>query len=173
MRNFLFDRIRQAAVAAGIPETAVVLNPEDPEDITLPVPRADVRWETQRLTKVGGFVGKMPSPADPERMRTLRRRLYRVQQLVTVTLWTDDETAFDVLCTAFVQALPRSFADPVGNRVTCTVASANWGGFSSALVEVLKTWSKVYHIEFSAMLTADTESPWILDVTPNVNHQTT
>jgi hypothetical protein len=171
MRNFLFDLIIEAAAAAGIPEGAVVLNPEDADDITLPVPRIDVRWETQRLNKAGGVVGKFASPAEPERKRTLRRRLYRVRQPITVTLWTNDESTFDTLCESFVRALPRQFADPSGNRVTCSVSSADWRGFTSALVEVLKKWSKVYHIEFSAMLTDDTETPWILDVTPNATYQ--
>lgn len=171
MRNFLFDQIKQAAATAGIPEDAVVLNPEDADDITLPVPRIDIRWETQRLNKMSGFVGKFASLAEPERTRTLRRKLYKVQQPVTVTLWTDNESFFDVLCESFVRALPRRFADPSGNCVTCSVTGAQWGGFTSSLVEVLKKWSKVYHIEFNAMLTEDTETPWMLEVTPSATYQ--
>lgn len=171
MRNFLFDQIRQAAVTAGIPEEAVLLNPEDPDDMTLPSLRVDVRWETQRLAKAGGVIGKFGSLADPAKSRTLRRKRYRVGQPVTVTLWTEDEPGFDALCEVFVKSLPRSFADAAGNRVTCTVDRAEWGGFTSALVEVLKKWSKVYHIVFAFMITEDTDTPWILDVTPNATYR--
>jgi hypothetical protein len=162
MRNFYQTQIEQAASTAGL--STVLVNPEDPSDLALPLPRIDIAWKKEKLTPQG----KKLARASTETTRVIRSVIYEVKQPVTVCIMTDDAITLDETARRFLIALPKSFADPHGNVVTCKAQEATWGGFTSELVEVLKTWSKTYHITFTSLITKDKAHAWVKEIDPQI-----
>jgi len=165
MRNFYQSQIEQAASVVGL--STVLINPEDSSDLALPLPRIDVIWLKEKHTRIG----KKIAVSGDEKNRKVKAAIYRAEQAATVSIMTDDKDSLDEVGKQFLLALPKSCPDPQGNVVTCKVDQAEWGGFSSELVEVLKTWSKAYHITFTSLLTKEVAHPWMKDVTPSVSRQ--
>lgn len=165
MRNFYQSQIEQAASVAGL--SSVLINPEDPSDLALPLPRIDVTWLKEKYTRIG----KKIAVSGDEKNRKLKAAVYRAEQGTTVSIMTDDKGSLDEMAKQFLLALPKTCADPQGNVVTCSVNQAEWGGFSSELVEVLKTWSKAYHITFTRLITKEVAHPWMKDVSPSVRQE--
>lgn len=166
MRNFYQSQIEHAATAANL--TTVLVNPEDPSDIALPLPRIDIVWKKEKLTSIG----KKLACSGTATTRTLRTAVYKVEQPVTISIMTDDVDSLDETARQFLAALPKSFADSDNNVVTCIAQEATWGGFTSELVEVLKTWSKTYQVTFSSYVTRSVEHPWLLDIDPKITQGT-
>lgn len=165
MRNFYQSRIEKAASAAGL--STVLINPEDPSDLALPLPRIDVTWLKEKTTRIG----KKIAVGGDEKNRMVKAAIFSAEQAATISIITDDKDSLDEMSKQFLLALPKTSSDPQGNLVTSKVHQAEWGGFSSELVEVLKTWSKAYHITFTSLLTKEVAHPWMKDVSPSVSRQ--
>lgn len=168
MLDFYLSTITDAATAAGI--ATVRLNPKNPTSAALPLPRVDVAWGTERVTPDKGKLTSFPTPGSESTHRTVRRRRFRVEQPVTVTVWSKDKAALPGMADELLMALPRTVADPGGNRVAVKAERAVWGGFSSDVVDVMKKYSKALTIIFTALRTRDESGRWILDVDNDVTH---
>jgi hypothetical protein len=167
MRQTAFAIIQAAAVAAGLPESAVMHTPEK-DGPTLPKRRAEISYLPEQYRRTGRPVRKRPSVDKEDTHRTLRREIYTVRLPVRVAIRSDDETWLRDFATAFRAALPKRTTDEQGNPVSVTVEKAEYGGFTGKLVEVFKKRSKTFHVSVTGMTTRDTEIPLVrdADITP-------
>jgi hypothetical protein len=168
MLDLYLSTITEAARAAGIDE--VRENPRDPESRLLPLPRVDVAWGTERITRDTGALAAFPTPGSEATHRTLRRRRFRLVQPVTVTVWAGDKAVVEELADQVLMAMPRSLPDTSGNRVAVRAERAVWGGFDTGVVDVMRRYSKAVDITFTALAARDQTGRWILDVANNVTH---
>lgn len=164
MRQFATGIIRAAATAAGLPESAVMVEP-DKDGVTLPKRRVEISYLAEQYTRTGRPVRKRATVGKERTHRTLTREKYAVRLPVRAAIRADDETWLKDFSRRFVAALPKRTIDENGNAVTVAVDKAEYGGFTTKAVEVFKKRSKTFHITFTGMTTAENEIPLITSVT--------
>lgn len=152
-----------AAIAAGLPESAVMEVP-DKETPMLPKKRLELDYLTEQYKVSGRIVGKRKTPGKETTHRTLDRKRYEVRLPVRVAVQSNDDTWLNEFSRRFVAALPKRVTDENGYPITVTVDQAEYGGFSRRMVEVFKKRSKTFHVMFTGMLISETEIPLISDV---------
>jgi hypothetical protein len=170
MRETAFAILRAAAVAAGLPETAIMDAP-DKDGVTLPRRRVECSTLTEQYVSSGRFVGKFPTPGKVQTHRTLRRARYDMRLVVRAAIRADDEAWLAAFAEAFLLALPKRVTDAHGNRVTVSVDKAEYGGFTRRMVEAFTKRNKTFHVTFTGMTTRDSEIPLIRDVTFNPTYR--
>lgn len=164
--------ITAAAVAAGLPESAIMDKP-DKETATLPKKRIELSYLQEQYRRTGRPIKKFPTQGSEETHRTIRREVHSVRLPVRVAIHADDEGWLKTYAHAFLAALPKRALDGFGNTVSIKVDKAEYGGFVSKMVEVFKKRTKTFHISFTGMTTSDMEVPLIRDVTLTPNYRET
>lgn len=168
MRQVATDIITTAAVAAGLPESAVMIEPEK-DGITLPKKRVELSYLTEQYRRTGRPVRKSPTPGKETTHRTLVREKHAVRLPIRASIRADDEAWLKNFSRCFVTALPKRMTDEHGNTVTVAVEKAEYGGFTKKAVEVFKKRSKTFHITFTGMTIIENEIPLIksVDIIPS------
>ena len=164
MRQIATDTITAAAVTAGLPKSAVMIEP-DKDGITLPNKRVAIAYLTEQYTRTGRPIRKRATVGKERTHRTLTREREAVRLPVRAAIRADDEAWLKQFSRRFVAALPKRTADEYGNAVSVAVQKAEYGGFTTKKVEVFKKRSKVFHIMFTGMTTTENEIPLITSVT--------
>jgi hypothetical protein len=164
MRQIATDIVKAAAVAAGLPETAVMVEP-DKDGITLPGKRVEISYLAEQYARTGRPVRKRATVGKELTHRTLTREEHAVRLPVRAAIRADDEVWLKDFSRRFVSALPKRTTDENGNAVTVAVEKAEYGGFTTKAVEVFKKRSKTFHITFTGMTTIENEIPLITSVT--------
>ena len=168
MRSIATDIITAAAVAAGLPEASVMIEPEK-DGVTLPKRRVEISYLAEQYRRTGRPVRKTPTPGKETTHRTLAREKHAVRLPVRAAIRADDEAWLKEFSRCFVAALPKRMTDEHGNTVTMAVEKAEYGGFTKKAVEVFKKRSKTFHITFTGMTTIENEIPLIksVDIIPS------
>jgi hypothetical protein len=164
VRQIATDIITAAAVAAGLPESSVMIAP-DKDGITLPKRRVDISYLAEQYNRTGRPVRKRPTPGKEKTHRTLSREKHAMRLPVRAAIRADDEAWLKDFSSRFIVALPKHFTDGNGNTVKVSVEKAEYGGFTKKAVEVFKKRSKTFHITFTGMTTIENEIPLIKSVT--------
>jgi len=170
VRQVATEIITAAAIAAGLPESAVMIAP-DKDGITLPDKRVEIAYMAEQYTRTGRPIRKRPTLGKEKTHRTLTREKYAVRLPVRAAIRADDEAWLKDFSRRFVAALPKRSTDENGNTVTVAVGKAEYGGFTTKAVEVFKKRSKSFHITFTGMTTTETEIPLITSVTITPNYR--
>ncbi len=166
MRNFVFDQIRAAAVAAGLAETAVVRAPKQAAP-DLPERRLEIDLQSERYLERPRPIASFPTAGHEATHRTIRRAVYTVELPVVAIMRGDNEEWLDSITGLFERKLSRRVAGPDNNLVRFSIARAQWGGFNHQMVTVFKRVSRVYHITASWMICNDRDVALITDVQIN------
>jgi hypothetical protein len=166
MRTLALAVLRGAAVAAGLPEGAVLHIPAK-DGPTLPARRMEISYLPEQYQRTGRPVRKRATVGKEQTHRTLTREKYAVRLPVRAAIRADDEAWLRAFSRAFVRALPKNVVDGEGNTVAVRVDKAEYGGFTGRLVEVFVKRSKTFHITFTGRTTRDLDIPLIRDV--NIN----
>lgn len=166
MRKFAESIITQAAVAAGLPETAVMAE-LDKQRVIQAKPRLEIAWLPEELSRAPGRLARLARPDKPAEDTHCRMRwvVYRTTLRGRLTLRTEDGDSLETMARAFLLALPKLVADEDGNRVTVTASKAERGGFLTHIAEPLPERSCAIHVSFAGFLCRDVSLPWIKDVT--------
>lgn len=170
MRTTAFAIIRDAAVAAGLPEAAVLHAP-DKDGPDLPKRRVEVSYLPEQYRRTGRPVDKRPTSGSEDTHRTLRREIHSVRLPVRAAIRADDDAWLRAFAAAFCAALPKRATDEAGNIVRVAVDKAEYGGFTRRMVEVFKKRSKTFFVTFTGMTTRDSEIPLIRNVTITPNYR--
>jgi len=163
MRTLAETVITEAAVAAGIPVSAVMDKP-DKETVLLPSRRLQLEFLPASLRPASRMVAKFPTASHPETHRTVRRQAYERTFLVRAEIVSDDESWLEDAVLQFLSALPRRVADGSGNLVTVEALKAELGGFGGKLVEVFTRRRTAIHIQFTGMICRDRDVELIREV---------
>ena len=169
MRSLAESLITQAAVAAGLPEAAVMAEPDKQRGPILPKPRLEIAWLPEELTPDRRRLARLPRPAAPEEdtQCAMRWAVYRRILRGRLTLRTEDAGSLEAMSAALLLGLPARTADAAGNLVTVTASKAVRGGFASRLVDPLPERSCALHVAFEGILCRDVSRPWIKTITFN------
>lgn len=159
--------ITQAAVTAGVPETAVMDEPDKQRGAILPKPRLEIAWLPEELVRDRRRLARLPRPDNPAEDTHCRMRwaVYRRTLRGRLTLRTADGDSLETMSRAFLLALPKQVADTDGNLVTVKADKAVRGGFLSRIAEPLPERSCAIHVAFGGYLCRDESRPWIKAVT--------
>jgi hypothetical protein len=163
MRSFAKQTIITAAVAAGLPEAAVMDKP-DKETILLPAKRIQLEYLPETLARRFRRIKRSASIDNPDTHRTLRARLYETVLTVRADIRGDDETWLAAFAKDLLLQLPRKTANDTGDLVEIEAFKAERGGFGTRMVEAFIKRSVALHINFTGMVCADEEVPLITDV---------
>jgi hypothetical protein len=163
MRSFAVNQIKSAAVLAGLDSDKVIDKP-DRTSLTDPVPRIELEYLAEALTRQKRRISKFAHPDSPDKYRRVRSQYYREELTIRATVWSDDEAWLETFVKAFLLALPGKVADDDNNLVTIAASRAVRGGFESKTVEVFKKRSNALHISFVGLLCDDQDVPLITDV---------
>ncbi|MGE4297530.1 MAG: hypothetical protein AB7E47_05820 [Desulfovibrionaceae bacterium] len=155
--------ITTAAVAAGLPATAIMDKP-DRETALLPEKRLQLEYMDEILARSSRRIAKFASEENPDTHRTVRHRRYRRTLMVRAEVVADDPDWLAIFVDAFIRAMPHKTADADNNLVTVKVNKAVRGGFALKTVEVFARRSAALHISVEGMLCEDEEVPLIRDV---------
>ncbi|WP_419787218.1 hypothetical protein [Pseudodesulfovibrio sp.] len=164
MRQIATAIITAAAVAAGLPESAVMIEPEK-DGITLPKKRVEISYLAEQYTRTGRPLRKRPTTGKEKTHRTLTRERHAIRLPVRAAIRADDEAWLKEFSSRFEAALPKRTTDEDGNAVAVSVEKAEYGGFTTKTVEVFKKRSKTYHVTFTGRTTTENEIPLITSVT--------
>jgi len=169
MRTLAENIITTAAVTAGVPEAAIMAEPDKQRGPILVKPRLEIGWLSETLVRAPRRLARLPRPATKEADTDCRMRwvVYAVRLPVRLTLRTEDGDSLDTLAKAFLLALPKLAADADGNLVTIKASRAAYGGFLSRIAEPLPERSCAIHVAFAGFLCRDVSKPWIKTVTFN------
>lgn len=169
MRSLAESIITTAAVAAGVPEAAVMDEPDKQRSAILPKPRLEIGWLPEDLVRDRRRLARLPRPATPEEdtHAVTRWVVYRRTLRGRLTLRTEDGDSLETMSRAFLLALPKSAPDADGNLVTIRADKAVRGGFNSRVAEPLPERSCAIHVSFAGWLCRDESTPWIKQVTFN------
>jgi len=170
VRQFATGIIRAAATAAGLPESAVMVEP-DKDGVTLPKKRVEISYLAEQYARTGRPVRKRATVGKERTHRTLTREKYAVRLPVRAAIRADDETWLKDFSRRFVAALPKRATDENGNAVTVAVDKAEYGGFTRRMVEAFTKRSKTFHVTFTGMATRDSDIPLIRDVNINPTYR--
>lgn len=163
MRTLATEIITDAAVTAGLDNDRIMPAPKKESNL-LPVPRLEISWMPEALTRSFKRVAKWPSLLHLGTHRTLRARLYKRVIAVRAEVHAEDEDWLESFVVDFITALPAKVADAAGNLVTVSAQRAVRAGFEYRMVEVFKKRSNAVHIEFAGMICRDDELPLIRQV---------
>jgi hypothetical protein len=163
MRQVATDVITAAAVAAGLPEDAVMIEPEG-DAATLPSKRVGIAYLDEQYTRTGRPIRKRATVGKELTHRTLIREKASVHLSVRAAAHTDDEAWLKEFSHRFVTALPKRTVDENGNAVRVAVDRAEYGGFAGGADEP-QALSKTFYLVFTGMITTENEIPLITSVT--------
>lgn len=163
MRSFAKQIITQAAVNAGLDETAVMEKP-DKETILLPEKRIQLDYLDQGLERNFKRVARTQSTDNPGTHRVIRSRLYKTDLIARADVKSNDEDWLETFVNKFLVELPHKVATPENDLVTVWATRAVRGGFGKRTVEVFKKRSNALHITFKGMICKNEEVPLITDV---------
>ena len=163
MRSFAFATIRNAAMAAGLTEDAVMEKP-DKESVILPAKRLQVEYLPEALDRSPKRIAKFSSSASPDTHRTIRKQVYKRGLTVRAEVVSDDAAWLEQFVRDFLIALPHKTANAESDLVIVKATRAVRGGFGSKTVEVFKRRSNALHITFTGMICEDEDVPLITDV---------
>jgi hypothetical protein len=163
MIAFAREIITQAAVAAGLDETAVMDKPEK-ETVLLPEKRIQLDFLEQPLERKFKRIARRQSSDNPDTHRVIRSRLYKTNLTVRTEIKSNDEDWLETFIKQFLVELPRKAATEDNDLVVIEATRAVWSGFRQRTVEVFKKRSNTLHICFKGMICKDEEIPLIMDV---------
>lgn len=163
MRALAKQIITTAALQVGIPEASILDEPKK-QSILLPVPRCELFYLPEELTRSYKKIAKFPSAVNPDQYRTVRSMLYERKLTVRVTVRSDDEESLAALTNGIIAAIPAKTADADNNLVVVTASKAVRGGFGYRLAEPMIKRSSALYFIFTGMITKDEDIPLILDV---------
>ncbi len=169
MRSLAESIITTAAVAAGVPEAAVMDEPDKQRSAILPKPRLEIGWLPEELTRDRRRLARLPRPTTKESDTDCVTRwvVYRLLLRGRLTLRTEDGDSLESMSRAFLLALPKQTADADGNLVTIRADKAVRGGFNSRVADPIPERSCAIHVAFGGFLCRDDSKPWIKAVTFN------
>ncbi|AMK10854.1 hypothetical protein [Pseudodesulfovibrio indicus] len=170
MRQFATEAITAAAVAAGLPESAVMVEP-DKDGIMLPPRRVEIAYLAEQYTYTGRPIRKTRTEGKESTHRTLTRERQSVRLPVRAVVRADDEAWLKDFSRRFIAALPKRMTDEDGNTVTVAVEKAEYGGFTTKQVEVFKKRSKSFHVAFTGMTVTEKEISLIKSVDINPSYR--
>ncbi|NDY73982.1 hypothetical protein DO021_19625 [Desulfobacter hydrogenophilus] len=163
MRTFAKTVITEAAVRAGLPETAVMDQP-DRETLLLPEKRLQLGYLTQLFARKPRRIARMASTENPGTYRTLREAVYETTLTIRADVRSDDEAWLESFVGSLLMELPYKIANADNNLVRVQAVRAVRGGFASKTVEVFTKRANALHITFTGLVCRDSEVPLIKEV---------
>ncbi|OIQ51029.1 hypothetical protein BerOc1_02974 [Pseudodesulfovibrio hydrargyri] len=164
MRRIATEVITAAAVAAGLPEDAVMIEP-DGDGAALPSKRVGIAFLDEQYTRTGRPIRKRATVGKESTHRTLTRERASVRLSARAAVHTDDEAWLSEFSRRFVAALPKRTVDENGNAVGVAVDRAEYGGFAAEADATGQALSKTFYLIFTGMITTENEIPLITSVT--------
>ena len=179
MKELAFTLIADTAETAGLDRASVMDRPEK-ETVLLPVPRVQVEYMPETITRSGRLIGRQTvdidvPAADPEDPpvshphQVVRRAIYNRALDVAAEVISDDPEWAEEFVAAFLRALPRRMADAESNLVKVEAFRAVRGGYEGRMVEVFVRRRVTIHVRLTGMIHVDTAVPHItgMDITVN------
>lgn len=150
--------IRSTAISLGISQ---VMDKPDKTDITMPLPRIEITWLPEELSRSFKRIARLKPQSDQV---TIRSRVYQRSLRIRAEVVSDNEEWLEAFIPQFLADLPSKIADENGNLVTVRAVKAERQGYGTRLVEVFKKRVASIHITVSGMVCNDQDIPLITDV---------
>jgi len=168
--QLVFDVVTEAALRAGLPDAARVMNKTRKDNLTLVRPRLELQFLSERFTRTGRKLGIRREEAAKVR----KRELYEVDLGVAAQVFAEDRDWLETFATSFAAALPRGFNDDRGNWVKVRVQEARLqrpldNRVSDEVIQVFSRVDKLFSLSFVWRVTDEERTAWIRELTINAS----